>query len=112
MTGLDRTYGDLLDAAGDDVADYVRIEHERGRGEGTAVIDPDIGGYGTDSVDSLSGLAVEVADGLSDFYQGVHMYDVEGADDRSAEEALEEVIHDLTPDSPSRNNMFADAALE
>lgn len=106
MTGLDQTYGNLLEAAGDDVEDYVIIEHGRGRGEGTAVIDPDMGGYGDDSVETVSGLAVEVAEGLKDFYQGVHMYDVEGAGDRSAGEALEEVIHDLS-DRPSGNSLSA-----
>ena len=104
MTGPDRSYGDLLEAAGDDVADYVIIEHGRCRGEGTAVLDPDMGGYSDDTVETVSGLAVEVSEGLKDFYQGVHMYDVEGAGEKSAGEALTEVIHDLT-DRPSENSL-------
>lgn len=104
MTQPSRTYGDLLEAAGDDVEDYVVIEHGRGRGEGTAVLDPDMGGYSNDSIETVADLAVEVAEEFKDFYQGVHMYDVEGAGDKSAEEALEEVIHDLTERS-SRSSL-------
>ena len=106
MSNQDRTYSDLLEAAGDDVEDYVVINHGRGRGEGTAVINPDKGGYSDDSVKTVSGLTVEVAEDVRAFYQGVHMYDVEGAGDRTAGEALEEVIHDLS-DMDSRNSLSA-----
>lgn len=96
----ERTYGNLLEAFGDEIREYTTLEHGRGRGNGTAVLDPHMGGYNDSSIESFSDLALEAGEALYEFAQGVDQYDVEGAGDLTADEAVEEILDHTLPDIP------------
>lgn len=109
MMNGERTYGNLREAFGDEIEEYTVFEHGENRGEGTAIIDPDMGGYSNDSIESFSGLAVEVAEEAHKVYQGVDQYRVEGADDLTADEAVEAIIGETTSESPPESMMLTPA---
>lgn len=102
-----RTYGNLREAFGDKIEDFTILEHGKGRGNGTAVLDPDIGGYSNNSMETVSDLAVETVEAVYESVQGVAQYDVEGADDLTADEAVKTIIGETTSDSPPEDLMPA-----
>ncbi len=109
MMNGERTYGNLREAFGDEIEEYTVFEHGDSRGEGVAVLDPAIGGYNNREIETLSGLALEVAEAAHQAYQGVDQYRVKGADDLTADEAVETIIGETTSDSPPESMMLTPA---
>lgn len=97
-----RTYGNLREAFGEEIREYTIFEHDLLPGKGTAVIDPDMGGYNNNSVETVSDFAVEASEFAYESLQGVSSYDVEGAGDLSADEAVAEIIG-LTTEASAGN---------
>lgn len=105
----EQTYGNLLDCYGSDIEQYATFEHGNSRGDGTVFLDPDIGGFNSET-ESVYDLAREAVDGARKFWEGVSQYDVTGVGEMTAGEAVEEIIGQETSDNPlSAGSMFASA---
>jgi|GEM_PF-1750828 len=98
----ENTYGNLKQALGDEIRFYTTLEHGRGRGNGTAVLEPHMGGYNDYYIENLSDFALEAVETAYELFQGVDQYDVEANGDLTAEEAIEEILNHQLPDNPGR----------
>lgn len=94
------TYGNLKEALGEEIRFYTNLEHGKGRGNGTAVLDPHLGRYRDSGIENLSDLAVEAVEAVYESVQGVDQYDVEADGDLTTEEAVEEILNHQLADIP------------